>query len=101
MKSLIVAAMLASLIAMINCQTQDQTDCIVDFITNNLDITTAIARDCADIADDVRVGKLCLICFKCLIIIRVHQKSCESFAIIGDLLVFKPWNQFMMPVTLI
>ena len=49
MKTLVIA-LLVSLVAVVNCQLSpaDQ-DCIMNFVSNNLNVATTIVADCGDL----------------------------------------------------
>ena len=45
MRNLIVV-ILAVLVSVMNCQTDEPNECIANFLLNNLDVTLAAVRDC-------------------------------------------------------
>ena len=50
---ILVIALLVFFIADVNCQAAEQTQCITNFLTNNLDATTSIATDCPDLVINI------------------------------------------------
>ena len=53
MKTMIIAAVFVSLIAVCNSQTSDDIACVVTAVGNDTDLI-AVARDCPDFDPDVR-----------------------------------------------
>ena len=86
---------LVSLVAIVNCQTAEQTECITEFVTNNLNVATDIAAECVDL---VRNNE----CANNVLLINSpysHQLlSCNRCALTCQEHASQPWNQFIRHV---
>ena len=55
----VIAAVLASLLAVCNCQTSTDIACVVNAVNGDFDLAIAFARDCATFDYEVRTQFIC------------------------------------------